>query len=221
MNYTEKGYIFQDAFSVYIIIKYINEILCGKSINTEIVLDKKMTKNDKFDDIKLINDSSVFGIQIKYREEKELIEKSDFMNYSGEFCIYQFIKSYKENKINNLCLVISLKSINVDEKLIKHLDLYDVESFFPSSVKYKIKNDKETLDLLFENRLPKFKRTKKNYSDITMEDIKGFIDNFYIELTTTSIVDNSIEEKIKDEINNGIEKISKIPNFFNKSFNYY
>lgn len=210
MNYTEKGYIFQDAFSVYIIIKYINEILCGKSINTEIVLDKKMTQNDKFDDIKLINDSSVFGIQIKYREEKELIEKSDFMNYSGEFCIYQFIKSYKENKINNLCLVISLKSINVDEKLIKHLDLYDVESFFPSSVKYKIKNDKETLDLLFENRLPKFKRTKKNYSDITMEDIKGFIDNFYIELTTTSIVDNSIEEKIKNEINDGIEKISKI-----------
>ena len=211
MNYTEKGYIFQDAFSVYIIIKYINEILCGKSINTEIVLDKKMTENDKFDDVKLINDRSVFGIQIKYRESKELIEKSDFINYSGEFCIYQFIKSYKENKIDNLCLVISLKSINVDEKLIKHLDLYDIESFFPSSIKYKLKNDKETLDLLFKNRLPKSKKTKKNYSDITMEDIKEFIDNFYIELTSTSIVDNSIEEKIKNEINNGIEKISKIP----------
>ena len=207
MNYTEKGYIFQDAFSVYIIIKYINEILCGKSINTEVVLDKKMSANDKFDDIKLIDDSSVFGIQIKYRENKELVEKSDFINYSGEFCIYQFIKSYKENKIDKLCLVISLKNINVDEQLIKHLDLYDVESFFPSSIKYKLKSDKETLELIFKNRLPKSKKTKKDYSDITMEDIKEFIDNFYIELTNTS----SIEEKIKNEINNGIEKISKIP----------
>lgn len=211
MNYTEKGYIFQDAFSVYIIIKYINEILCGKSINTEVVLDKKTTANDKFDDIKLINDSSIFGIQIKYRENKELIEKSDFINYSGEFCIYQFIKSYKENKIDNLCLVISLKSTNVDKQLIKHFDLYDVESFFSSSIKYKLKKDKETLDLLFENRFPKSKNTKKDYSDITMEDIKEFVDNFYIELTTTSIVDNSIEEKIKNEINNGIEKMSQIP----------
>ena len=211
MNYTEKGYIFQDAFSVYIIIKYINEILCGKSINTEVVLDKKMSANDKFDDIKLINDSSVFGIQIKYRENKELIEKADFINYSGEFCIYQFIKSYKENKIDKLCLVISLKNINVDEQLIKHLDLYGVESFFPSSIKYKLKSDKETLELIFKNRLPKSKKAKKDYSDITMEDIKEFVDNFYIELTNTSIVDNSIEEKIKAEINNGIEKISKIP----------
>lgn len=210
MNYTEKGYIFQDAFSVYIIIKYINEILCGKSINTEVVLDKKMTANDKFDDIKLINDSSVFGIQIKYRENKELVEKSDFINYSGEFCIYQFIKSYKENKIDNLCLVISLKKTNVDEQLIKHLDLYDVESFFPSSIKYKLKSDNETLELIFKNRLPKSKKTKKDYSDITMEDIKEFVDNFYIELTNTSIVDNSINEKIKNEINNGIEKISQI-----------
>ena len=210
MNYAERGYIFQDAFSVYIIIKYINEILCGKSVSTEIVLDKKMSQNDKFDDIKLINGSSVFGIQIKYREKKELIEKFDFINYSGEFCIYQFIKSYKENKINNLCLVISLKSINVDEQLIKYLDLYDTESFFSSSIKYKFKNDKETLDLIFENRFPKSHRSKKDYSDITMEDIKAFVDNFYIELTTTSIVDNSIEAKIKKEINNGIEKISKI-----------
>lgn len=210
MNYAEKGYIFQDAFSVYTIIKYINEVLCGKSVNTEIVLDKKMTKNDKFDDVKLINDSSVFGIQIKYRENKKLIEKSDFINYSGEFCIYQFIKSYKENKIDNICLVISLKSVKVDEQLLKHLDLYDIESFFPSSLKYKFKKDKDTLDLLFENRFPKSKRSKLDYSDITMDDIKDFVDNFYIELTTISIVDNSIQDNIKNEINNGIEKISKI-----------
>ena len=40
MNYKERGYLFQDIFSTYIIIKYVKQILCGQKVQTEVVLDK-------------------------------------------------------------------------------------------------------------------------------------------------------------------------------------
>ena len=77
MNYKERGYLFQDIFSTYIIIKYVKQILCGQKVQTEVVLDKKNSKDDKFDDLKIINNDDILEVQLKYKEIKEELEDLD------------------------------------------------------------------------------------------------------------------------------------------------
>ena len=99
-NSKERGYIFQDAFSSYIISDYINRILNGEHIDTRVVLDKKSNIEDKFDDLKIIEKDIVKEIQIKYSETKEILDWSDFKNASSDYNLYQFINSYKVSKNN-------------------------------------------------------------------------------------------------------------------------
>lgn len=139
MNYKERGYLFQDIFSTYIIIKYVKQILCGQKVQTEVVLDKKNSKDDKFDDLKIINNDDILEVQLKYKEIKEELELSDFSNYSGDFNLYQFIRSYKNGKNKRVCLLISLNKIKLSNELIKVLVLEDDNKFFSNSHRYKFK----------------------------------------------------------------------------------
>lgn len=100
MNYKERGYLFQDIFSTYIIIKYVKQILCGQKVQTEVVLDKKNSKDDKFDDLKIINNDDILEVQLKYKEIKEELELSDFSNYSGTSISISLFEVIKMGKIN-------------------------------------------------------------------------------------------------------------------------
>ena len=211
MNYKERGYLFQDIFSTYIIIKYVKQILCGQKVQTEVVLDKKNSKDDKFDDLKIINNDDILEVQLKYKEIKEELELSDFSNYSGDFNLYQFIRSYKNGKNKQVCLLISLNKIKLSNELIKVLILEDDNKFFSNSHRYKFKKTKQLINILYKKRLSAKENPKIDYSDLTKNDIEIFLDNFVIEITNKSIANNSIKVEVLDEISDDIEKISKIP----------
>ena len=152
MNYKERGYLFQDVFSSLIVFKYINRILSGEDINTKVVLDKKSNNNDKFDDLKIIEDTNSIEIQLKHKEQKERLDLKDFSNYSGDFNLYQFIRSYKNGENSNLNLIISLKRISYEDELIKNIEI-DNTNVLISSERYKFKDNTEFVDLLYTNRL--------------------------------------------------------------------
>ena len=177
MNYKERGYLFQDIFSALIIFRYVNKILSGEKIETKVVLDKKSNVNDKFDDLKIIENSKTLEIQLKHKELKESLNLIDFSNYSGDFNLYQFIRSYKSGNSQNLCLIISIKKILFDNDLIKNIEL-DNSDVLISQERYKFKHNEKLIDLLYKNRLSKINNPKIDYSDITKEDIKKFIDSF-------------------------------------------
>lgn len=209
MNYKERGYLFQDIFSALIIFRYVNKILSGEKIETKVVLDKKSNVNDKFDDLKIIENSKTLEIQLKHKELKESLNLIDFSNYSGDFNLYQFIRSYKSGNSQNLCLIISIKKILFDNDLIKNIEL-DNSDVLISQERYKFKHNEELIDLLYKNRLSKINNPKIDYSDITKEDIKKFIDAFRFEVTDISFVNGGIKNITLNEINDDIEKISNI-----------
>lgn len=210
MNYKERGYLFQDIFSSLIVFRYVNKILSGEKINTQVVLDKKNNKNDKFDDLKIIEDSQTIEIQLKHRELKERLDLEDFSNYSGDFNLYKFIKSYKSGANINLCLIISLKKVAYEDELKKYIEL-DKNNALISSERYKFKDNQNLIDLLYKNRLSTIKNPKIDYSDITKEDIKKFINIFHFEVTDVSFVNGCIKNMVFQEISDDIEKISNIP----------
>lgn len=140
INIKERGYIFQDIFTSFIAIDKINEELKGKNNITKLVLDKKRTINDKFDDLKIMENSNIIEIQIKYSEKKEQLECSDFVNFSGVYNLYQFILSQKgkEEKYKNH-LIISMYKNNIENELFQNLVEDDTLSFLPNSKQYKFK----------------------------------------------------------------------------------
>lgn len=211
MNYKERGYLFQDIFSAYIIFKYVKKILCGQKVQTEVVLDKKNSKDDKFDDLKIINNDDIVEVQLKYKEIKDELELSDFSNYSGDFNLYQFIRSYKSGYNKKVCLLISLNKIKLSNELMDKLELENKNRFFPNSYRYKFRKTKKIINLFYEKRLSNKKNPKIDYSDLTKRDIEIFLDNFVIEITNKSIVDNTIKVEVLEEISDDVEKISKIP----------
>ena len=178
-NSKERGYIFQDAFSSYIISEYINRILNGEHIDTRVVLDKKSNIEDKFDDLKIIEKDIVKEIQIKYSESKEILDWSDLKNTSSDYNLYQFINSYKVSKNNKNILIIRNSSGNISTELEKKLLKNEQKGFFLQSRLYKIKNEEEIINELFDCRIIKSKKERKQpFKDITKDDIKDFIDNF-------------------------------------------
>ena len=95
-NSKERGYIFQDAFSAYIVSNYINRFLNGDNPDVKVVLDKKSNSEDKFDDLKIIENDIMSEIQIKYSESKSTLEWSDLKNASSNYNLYQFINIYNQ-----------------------------------------------------------------------------------------------------------------------------
>lgn len=204
-NSKERGYIFQDAFSSYIISDYINRILNGEYIDTRVVLDKKSNIEDKFDDLKIIEKDIVKEIQIKYSETKEILDWSDFKNASSDYNLYQFINSYKGSKNNKNILIIRNTSGNISMELEKKLLKKDSKGFFLQSRLYKIKNEEEIINELFDCRIIKSNKERKQpFKNITKDDIKDFIDNFIIEVTNQGLGNDDFGNLILNSFDSGV-----------------
>ena len=132
-NVKERGYIFQDAFSAYIISNYINRLLNGEDIDVKVVLDKKSNSEDKFDDLKIIENDSIREIQIKYSESKSSLEWSDLKNASNNYNLYQFINSFKVSRNNKNILIIRNIFGNIGSDLEEKLSQNDENGFFSQS----------------------------------------------------------------------------------------
>lgn len=204
-NSKERGYIFQDVFSAYIISGYINRILNGEDINVKVVLDKKSNTEDKFDDLKIIENDIIKEVQIKYSESKSTLEWNDLKNASSNYNLYQFINSFKVSRNNKNILIIRNTSGNISDDLEKKLSQNEENGFFLQSKSYKIKNNVEIINELFNCRiLRNGKDEKQPFENITKDDISSFIDNFIIEITDQGLENDSFKNLILNSFDEGI-----------------
>lgn len=204
-NSKERGYIFQDAFSAYIVSNYINRFLNGDNPDVKVVLDKKSNSEDKFDDLKIIENDIMSEIQIKYSESKSTLEWSDLKNASSNYNLYQFINSFKVSRNNKNILIIRNTSGNIDNDLQERLSQNDESGFFLQSKSYKIKRNDEIVNELFNCRILKNgKEENQPYKNITKEDIGSFIDNFIIEITDQGLENDDFKSLILNTFDKGI-----------------
>lgn len=210
MNSKERGYIFQDIFSAYIISEKVNNILRGNKLETKIVLDKKSNTMDKFDDLKIIENNNSIEIQIKYSEAKEGLEFADLKNASSNYNLYQFIISNMFSKNENNYLIIRNKSGRIAEDLKNKLEMLAQNTFFKNSKLYKIKKDPKIIEEFYNSRLIKGKDKKQPYQRITKSDIEEFIDNFVIEVTDINLEDETLKKLIIDRFDSGVFYYSNI-----------
>lgn len=209
-NVKERGYIFQDAFSAYIISNYINRLLNGENIDVKVVLDKKSNSEDKFDDLKIIENDIIREIQIKYSESKSSLEWSDLKNASNNYNLYQFINSFKVYRNNKNILIIRNTSGNISSDLQEKLSRNDGNGFFSQSKSYKIKKNDEIVNELFDCRILKNgKEENQPYKNITKEDISDFIDNFIIEITNQGLEEDAFKSLILNTFDKGIIEYSR------------
>lgn len=204
-NSKERGYIFQDAFSAYIVSNYINRLLNGENIDVKVVLDKKSNSEDKFDDLKIIENDIMSEIQIKYSESKSTLEWSDLKNASSNYNLYQFINSFKVSKNNKNILIIRNTSGNINSDLKERLLPNDESGFFLKSKLYKLKRNDEIVNELFNCRILKNGKGKNQlYKDITKEDICSFLDNFIIEIMDQGLKSDEFKSLILNTFDKGI-----------------
>ena len=185
-------------------------ILKGKKVDTKVVLDKKSHSTDKFDDLKIIEGKSKLEIQLKHRELKQELDLSDFINYSSDFSLFEFIRSYLDGLNTDLCLIVSMKNTTITDKLLENIEKIN-ENTIISTEKYKFKKSKDLINKLYENRISKNGKSKINFSDITKDDISKFIDVFRFEITSASFANEGIKNMIFNEISDDVEKLSNIP----------
>ena len=204
MNSKERGYIFQDIFSAYVISKKINEVLKGIKIQTKVVLDKKANPTDKFDDLKVIEENTVKEIQIKYSEVKDNLELGDLKNPSSDYNIYQYIISNKNSKNFNNHLIIRNRFGGINNDLTDKLILIGEKGFFNNSKIYRIKNNPQIIKEFFKSRIIKGMNRVQKYKDISEDDIKVFFENFTIEITNIDLEDDMFKQLITDNFEDGI-----------------
>lgn len=210
MNSKERGYIFQDVFSSYVISKKVNEILKGIKIDTKVVLDQKANTTDKFDDLKIIEGDNSKEIQIKYSEVKNKLELADLKNPSSDYNIYQFIISKKNSTISNNYLIIRNCLGEVNDDLGDKLILSEKDGFFDNSKIYKIKNETQVVEEFFKNRIVRGENKKQPYQDITKEDIKEFFESFTIEITNINLEDDTLKKLVMSNFEEGIFSCSSV-----------
>ncbi len=90
LEHAHKGYEYQDLLSALFIVE---QLLTTN--NAKFKIDKKESKNDKFDDITIISDNGTFKRQIKYSEDK-ILGKADFSSASYDLALDTLFKSWKE-----------------------------------------------------------------------------------------------------------------------------
>ena len=204
MNSKERGYIFQDIFSAYVISKKVNEILKGIKTYTKVVLDKKANTTDKFDDLKIIEGDNSKEIQIKYSEVKDKLDLADLKNPSSDYNIYQYIISKKNSSISNNYLIIRNCLGEINENLGDKLIFSEEHGFFDNSKIYKIKNEPQIVKEFYDNRIIRGNNKKQPYEQITEDDIKVFFENFKIEITNIKLEDNTFKQLIIENFEDGI-----------------
>ena len=213
-NSKERGYIFQDAFSAYIIADKLNMLFEGKQTKIEVVLDKKRNEKDKFDDLKIIENAEYMEIQVKYSESKDKLGWSDLKNASSDYNIYQYINSYKTTNSKNCILLVRNTTGSIEKELSKKIQIIDCPKLLDNSTIYKLKSEDSIIEELYNSRRINSEKAKQPYLEINKEDIKEFISFFRIEVTNISLTNNDIKELVLSKFDNDLIKMTGVPRDF-------
>ena len=179
-------YAYQDRLSVYFILK---EILKDSS-NTTFIFDSKEYKNDKFDDISIYSNWTIFKKQIKHSNEAKEFKK-DFLasdSWWYDLWLYSLYKSYlsypEKDNLKELRICTTWQKPLTWSKILRFImDDYNwIEKSFEDSSIYKI-----NIDNLWNNESwvdNSWKSLKKCIEDnkILRPDFIWFLNKLVIEI---------------------------------------
>lgn len=178
LEFAYKGYEYQDLLSAYYIIKemfYENEAV--------FTIDKKESKNDKFDDLTIRTKASVIKRQIKYSENK-VLNKSDLSSNSHDLALDILFNSWREigqTSITKLRLCLAWEEPK-NENILNVLDELNITDEYETG---KVKYYKLNIDKLWEEAgLPNknWKRLREQAANINRDEFADFLDNLIIEV---------------------------------------
>lgn len=178
LEHAHKGYEYQDLLSALFIVE---QLLTTN--NAKFKIDKKESKNDKFDDITIISDNGIFKRQIKYSEDK-ILEKADFSSASYDLALDTLFRSWKEtvgskNIDCRLCLAWEYIEDSQELDFLEEVDCYNL--YEDNSVKFlKINIDK--IWKSGELPIPTWKRLRSQAKNINREEFASFLNSFIIEV---------------------------------------
>lgn len=178
LEHAHKGYEYQDLLSALFIVE---QLLTTN--NAKFKIDKKESKNDKFDDITIISDNGTFKRQIKYSEDK-ILGKADFSSASYDLALDTLFKSWKEtvgskNIDCRLCLAWEYIEDSQELDFLEEVDCYNL--YEDNNVKFlKINIDK--IWKSGELPIPTWKRLRSQAKNINREEFASFLNNLIIEV---------------------------------------
>ncbi|MDQ2088234.1 NACHT domain-containing protein, partial [Herbivorax sp. ANBcel31] len=178
LEYAHKGYEYQDLLCAL----FITEQLLT-SDNATFKVDKKESKNDKFDDITIISSNGILKRQIKYSEDK-ILQKADLSSASYDLALDILFKSWQETISAGtidlrICLAWEYIEGNGELDFLKEVNCYNL--YNDENVKF-LKID---IDSIWENgRLPKssWRRLRSQAQNINREDFGAFLNDLIIEI---------------------------------------
>jgi len=94
LEHAHKGYEYQDLLSALFIAE---QLLTSDSATFKI--DKKESRNDKFDDITIISSNRILKRQIKYSEDK-ILQKADLSSANYDLALDILFKSWQETNVS-------------------------------------------------------------------------------------------------------------------------
>ena len=178
LEYAHKGYEYQDLLSAL----FITEKLLTSDIAT-FKIDKKESKNDKFDDITIISTNGILKRQIKYSEEK-ILQKADLSSVKYDLALDILFNSWLETigpQTIDLRICLAWEYIENNEELdfLEEVDCYNL--YNDENVKFL----KINIDSIWESgQLPKtsWRRLRSQAKNIKREDFAAFLNDLIIEV---------------------------------------
>lgn len=178
LEYAHKGYEYQDLLSALFIIEQL--LVTNNAI---FKIDKKESKNDKFDDITIISDNGIFKRQIKYSENK-ILQKADFSTASYDLALDTLFKSWKETVgpktvDYRICLAWEYVEDSKELDFLEEVDCYNL--YEDKNVRFlKINIDK--IWKSGELPIPTWRRLRSKANNINREEFAAFLNNLIIEV---------------------------------------
>lgn len=178
LEYAHKGYEYQDLLSALFII---DQLLVSN--NAKFKIDKKESKNDKFDDMTIITPSGVLKRQIKYSEDK-IFQKADLSSASYDLALDILFKSWQETIGSGtvdlrICLAWEYLEGNEELDFLEEVDCYNL--YNDDNVKFF----KVNIDNIWESgQLPKasWRRLRGQAKNINREEFAAFLNDLIIEV---------------------------------------
>lgn len=178
LEYAHKGYEYQDLLSALFIVEQL--LITNNAI---FKIDKKESKNDKFDDITIISPNGIFKRQIKYSEDK-ILQKADFSTVSYDLALDTLFKSWKETVgpktvDYRICLAWEYVEDSKELDFLEEVDCYNL--YNDDNVKFlKININK----IWKSGQLPisTWRRLRSQAKNINREEFAAFLNNLIIEV---------------------------------------
>lgn len=179
LAHAHKGYEYQDLFTAYHIL---NVLLANE--NATFLLDKKETRNDKFDDLTIITEKSVIKRQIKYSEDKKL-KKADLSTANYDLALDTLFQSWKEMpKDIKKDIILCLAWEYIEDAELDFLIEIDSADLYQDSGTRVFTINLDSIWPLNNDPIPSWKRLKREVleKNINRDEFAEFIEALKIEV---------------------------------------